>query len=347
MGLALSAFLMVIALTGTALVWKEAWWRLIYPELSGPPPALNAAEQAAGITAIHNRFGDSVRVIKLPSEDLPAWHVRLSEGQAFIAPHTLDVIDSWDTRDRLMSFLFDLHHHLLLGETGKLITGYLGLGGTFMALTGLIIWWPQRKTFSVANLVPRGWSRIKLLRWHRDLGLLFTPLLLVLLLTGSGMIFYKTTMTVLNGLFGAPEASTVSTTITQPQTAPENGRLPLRSDDLARVGAVFPEGRIIRYSPPDPGGDGLHSFRLKQPCEIHPNGRSYVYLTATDGNIARTSDACTASGGQKAQNLLYPLHAGLIGNLFYKWLVFAGGLVLTILCASGVYTYAVRIARRK
>jgi len=129
---------------------------------------------------------------------------------------------------------------------------------------------------------------------------------------------------------------TVSPTITQPQITPENDWPPLGPDDLTRVGAVFPEGRITRYSPPSPGGDGLHSFRIKLSCEVHHNGRSYVYLTATDGNIAQTSDACTASGGQKAQNLLYPLHAGLIDSLFYKWLVFAAGLVLTILSASGV-----------
>ena len=335
-GLALSAFLMVIALTGSALVWKEAWWRFVYSDLSAPPPALDAAEQAAGITAILDRYGDAVQMINLPSEELPAWHIRLPEGQAFIDPRTFHVIDTWASRERLMGFLFDLHHSLLMGETGKLITGYLGLGGTFMAVTGLVIWWPRRKTFSLANLVPRGWSRVKLLRWHRDLGLVFTPLLLVVLLTGSSMIFYKTTMAVLNGLFGAPTVVSVSTLTTPPQFTPENGWPPLGPDELARVGAVFPDGRIIRYSPPPPNGDGLHSFRIRQPCEIHPNGRSYVYLSAIGGKVAQTSDACTASGGQKAQNLLYPLHAGLIGNLFYKWLVFAAGLVLTILSASGV-----------
>lgn len=42
---------------------------------------------------------------------------------------------------------------------------------------------------------------------------------------------------------------------------------------------------------PDAGWAGVHRFRLNLPCELHPNRRSYVYLSGAGGEI-EASDAC-------------------------------------------------------
>ncbi|RMF09564.1 MAG: PepSY domain-containing protein [Alphaproteobacteria bacterium] len=338
-GLALSTLLVVIALSGSLLVWKEAWWRAVYDPIDGPPPALTAQDKADALAIILDRYGTSVRTVKFPTDELPAWVLYLDDGQALLNATTLAPIDQWRRRERLMPFLFDLHAHLLMGETGEQVAGFAGLAGVVMALTGIILWWPARRRFRLAHLWPQGTSRPQMIRWHRDLGLVFAPLLLVLLLTGSGMIFYQTSMAVLNGLFGAPER--ISAPI--PEQLPGKQER-LTRHDLTSVQAAFPDGQIVFYSPPREGNP-THSFRLKRPCEIHPNGRTRVVAAATDGEILLTSDACAVAGGQKAQNLLYPLHAGKVGSLFYKWLVFAGGLTLAALAFSGVWAYARKIAK--
>lgn len=338
-GLALSVLLMVIAISGSALVWKEAWWRAVYEDVSAPPPVLNAVDKATALATIVDRYGPAVRTIKFPSDDLPAWFLYLDGEQAILSPTDLAPVDRWRTRERVMTFLFDLHAHLLTGETGERVAGFAALAGVVMVLTGLVLWWPARRKFRLAHLWPQGTTRRKMIRWHRDLGLVFTPLLLVLLLTGSGMIFYQTSMAILNGLFGAPH-----------NEAPPPARVsaeewrPLSARDLAAVEAVFPEARMTMYSPPRTDRP-VHGFRLKQPCELHPNGRSTVEFAPEGGEVTNTSDACAVAGGQKAQNLLYPLHAGKIDSLLYKWLVFAGGLALGVLALSGVWAYARRLLK--
>ena len=309
-----------------------------------PAPDIGPKQHAEALAAIIGRFGDRARNIKFPSDDLPAWHLYLTDNrQAFVTPDGQRVIDEWAPVERVMGFLFDLHAHLLTGETGERVAGFVSLGGVFMVITGLVLWWPARRKFSLSNMWPRGKTRRKMIRWHRDLGIVFTPLLLVLLLTGSGMIFYQTTMAILNGLFGAPPPQQAL-----PPARAAAGIMPVTADDIARVQSEFPDARLVFYAPPrrgDTSGAGLHVFRLKQPCEIHPNGRTYVHLSPQGRAVVQTTDACAAAGGQKAQNLLYPLHAGKIGSLLYKWLVFVGGLALAALAMSGIWAYARKLTR--
>jgi uncharacterized iron-regulated membrane protein len=179
-----------------------------------------------------------------------------------------------------MALLFDLHAHLMAGETGERVGGVIGLLGVVLAVTGLVLWWPARRRLSLANLVPRDLSRRTLLIWHRDVGAVTSPILLVLLLTGSGLVFYY----------------------------------------------------------PPLGGASVHRFRLKQPCELHPNGRSYISLDFT-GDIVQETDACALPPGERSAHAIYPLHAGKADSDVYKLAVFLGAVALAILSVSGAVSY--------
>lgn len=329
----------MLAVTGGALVYKEAYWRWVYPELRGPAPVLAAEDHAAAIAAARGHFGEVLRSVKLPEPGVSAYHLYLDGGEAFLSAVDHRVIDRWRPSERVMSFLFDLHAHLLAGEAGERVGGVIGLLGTLLALTGLVLWWPARRRFSLANLRPAGLSRRSLLIWHRDVGLLATPVLLLLLLTGSGLVFYSTAQSLLNGLFGdlVPAAP----------AAPEGAGRPARALDarmLSRVQAAFPEARIVFYYLPRGEGAG-HRFRVKQPCEIHPNGRSTVHLDG-EGGLASASDACAQPPGEKIAHAMYPLHAAKLGSAAYKVAALFGALALAILSLSGVVTYGQRALGR-
>ncbi|MFX6803769.1 PepSY-associated TM helix domain-containing protein, partial [Acinetobacter baumannii] len=81
-------------------------------------------------------------------------------------------------------FLFDLHHHLLAGETGEIVAASAGLCGLFFVISGAILWWRTRRTFEF-RLIPRRLSRPAILRHHRDLGIVFAPLLALVMFTGT------------------------------------------------------------------------------------------------------------------------------------------------------------------
>lgn len=331
-GLVLSLLLLVLALTGSALVYKEAYWKLVYPELRGPDIQPGAAADASAIAAAMAAFGDRLRSVKMPEPGVPAYHLYLDGGEAFLSAHDHRVIDSWTPRERLMPLLFDVHAHLMAGERGERVGGIVGLLGVVLAATGLVLWWPARRRLRPRTLLPRDLARRTLLVWHRDLGAVAAPLLLLLLLTGSGLVFYETARTILNGAFGAAAAASVA-----PQGRGDIAPTALDARRMARVEAAFPDARVVFYYPPRAGAT-VHGFRLKRPCELHPNGRSYVYLDLA-GDPVQTIDACALAPGDRAANAIYPLHAGKTESGAYRLIVFLGGIVLALLSFTGVVTY--------
>ncbi len=189
-------------------------------------------------------------------------------------------------------------------------------------------------------------------------------MLLLLLLTGSGIVFYDETGSLLNGLL-SDRAPTEEGPPTLAATRGEAGRhgsetggvqltAVTRTDGGAATSAgaaliatatdAFPGGRVVFYYPP--GENGIHGFRIRQPCETHPNGRSYLYARA-DGTVLRTVSACRQPAGQRALYAVYPLHAGKLDSEAYRLLVFLGGLVLTLISATGAAAYVAKLTGRR
>jgi uncharacterized iron-regulated membrane protein len=328
----------MFGLTGSPLVYKEAYWRLTYPELRIGDVELPAERHAEALATAQRQFGDAVRSFKFPEPGVPAYHLYLESGEAFLAPDDLRVIDQWSSRERPMAVLFDLHAHLMAGETGELIGGVIALFAVFLVVSGLVLWWPTRRHFRVSSLIPREMSRRALLISHRDLGAAATPLLLVLLLSGAGLVFYAAAQKLLNGALGdeVPSLPVLS------GPADLSGVM-ADAAVLEAAQAAFPLARLVFYYPPR-DGTTLHEFRVKQPCELHPNGRSYVYL-AGDGSVLGKVDACAHPPGERAVQAFYPLHSGKTESGIYKFLTFLGGVALALLSATGALSFAKRLLR--
>lgn len=335
-GLALCLLLFVLAVTGSALVYKEAWWRMVYPELRGPAAELRAADHARAIATAQERFGERLRSVKMPEPGVDGYHVYLDGGEAFLAADGIRVIDEWRPRERVTGLLFDLHAHLLAGDAGERVAGVVALLGVLAIVTGVALWWPARRRFAARTLLPHGLSRRMLLHWHRDLGVLVSPLLTVVLITGGGLVFYGTAGRVLDSLFGRPLGAEPP-----PPAFPQPARTAGTVEILERIEVEFPDARLVFYYPPR-GEQALHGFRLKRPCELHPNGRSYAYADAA-GRVARTTDACAARPGERVLHAFYPLHAGKADSPTYKLLTFLVGLALAAISLSGALAYVRRL----
>lgn len=81
-----------------------------------------------------------------------------------------ELVASWSSQwARPELWLFDLHHHLLIGEAGERIVGVAGLCGIAVVMTRAILWWRTRKTFEFW-LWPKRLSRPAIVRQHRDYG---------------------------------------------------------------------------------------------------------------------------------------------------------------------------------
>lgn len=370
-GLVLSLALFLIAITGGALLYKNTYWDLRYTEVSADDVLPSPENQASAITTAYARFGERLQSLKMPETDLAAYHVYLPEHEeALMGIESHQIIDAWQPRERLMGLLFDIHAHLMAGERGEVVAGVIGIIGGLMAITGLILWWPTRKMFSIKRLWPADLSRRSLLAWHRDAGTVLSPLLLLFILSGSAMVFYTSVQKGLNRLFGdavpqivLPEGDPVdvsslllSTTSTGTTASSATGidearfattTLPLPSaDTIARVQAALPDSRLMFYYA-DALPQGFHRFRLKRDCEMHPNGLSFVYTHARSGEIAYLKDACAMPAGERITNMIYPLHAGKTGSSLYRFAGLLTALVLAGLAVSGVMTYVQQLRRQR
>jgi uncharacterized iron-regulated membrane protein len=115
---------------------------------------------------------------------------------------------------------------------------------------------------------------------------------------------------------------------------------------IARAQAALPDGRLMSWSPPR-AGSAVHYFRFRVPGEIHPNGRSTVYVDANDGSVLQRSDARQAPRGTRAMHWLYPLHAVQVGGWGYRALAVLSALALAAIACSGLLGFIKATRRSK
>lgn len=341
-GLALALFLLVLAVTGGALVYKDDFRRVRHAALAEPVAPADAAHHAQVFEAVARFFaGEAVWQIKLPRPDFAAYHVYLRHGgEAFVSQDGQRVIDRWQWYTDPLALLTELHINLAAGRPGRIVAGAIGVATAGMAVSGLILWWPLRRRLSGASFMPRDLRRATLLRLHRDLGAVAAPLIVLFALTGAGVVFYGASRVLLNGIFGDSPADASQPRI---EAMSPVGMATGRVIEIAQ--AALPGARLMSYYPP-PEGSGVHYFRLRQAGEIHPNGRSMAFVDGTEVALHTAIDATVQRPGERAAQWLYPLHAARTGSEAYRLLAVAVALGLAVMAATGPVTW-LQMRRRR
>jgi uncharacterized iron-regulated membrane protein len=251
------------------------------------------------------------------------------------AAQTGEIITRWDSQwARPEIWLFDLHHHLFAGEQGMAVAGFAGVAGIVFVVSGLVLWWRNRRMFE-PRLLPRKFARPQILRHHRDLGVMAAPFLLVSLITGSSLVFRP-----LTALYLGPDAPAV---VTKVLAAPPSEKTKL-GDHIDWAGIIrtarerFPEAEVRSLALPR-GESGLITLRMRRPEEWLPNGRTTLWFAADTGALVAARDSEVLPRAVRAYNALYPLHAAKVGGLAYKLAMSFSGLSLTLLGSLAVWSF--------
>src|SRR3546814_17364019 len=88
-----------------------------------------------------------------------------------------------------MDWLFELHHYLLAGETGKLISGAFGLAIAGLVLIGLYLWWPWRRGWRLSNARAKRPTHASPLAAPTTLGIPMAPALFLAALFAGTIVF--------------------------------------------------------------------------------------------------------------------------------------------------------------
>lgn len=333
-GAFIGLLLAALGLSGTLLLFKDAWLRATVPHAAEAPVSV-----AATIAATERIMADpSSRPtgILFPTDSLGLFRLTLPSDAGAYADQTGAIVVRWISKwDRAELWMFDLHHHLWAGEPGATAGGVLGLIGIGFTITGLLLWWRARRSFQL-RVLPEGTSRSQIVRHHRDMGTLTSPLLIVTLLTGSLL----TLRPVADFLFWPMSPpGTIAESLAPPKT--KGGVLAATFDwraTLQTVHHMYPRAELRGISVPTSEG-GLIRIRARQPHEWLPNGRTILWFDPADGRLVEVVDARSLPLATRAFNIVYPIHASTVGGIIYKASMTVAGLALTLLGTLAVYGF--------
>lgn len=324
--------LLVLGLSGTVLIHRDALVML--------PHAGDAqVQQTQAIVAATERLMADPAArpssIAFASDSFGLNRLSFGREAGAYSDQLGNIITRWDSPwQRPELFLFDLHHHLLAGEAGEIVAASAGLCGLFFVFSGAILWWRTRRTFEF-RLVPKRLSRPAILRHHRDLGIVFAPLLALVMFTGTTMVFRPVTALVL----GPSAPATIEASFKPPEA--KLGALADKPDWAAMIRTAhtrFPDAEIRILSLPRESGKPI-TLRMKQPEEWLPNGRTTLWFAPDTGKLIEARDALKLPRAAQAFNTFYPLHAAKVGGLAYRLVMTLVGLALSLLGSLAVWSF--------
>ena len=320
--------LAIIGLSGTILLWEDSW--ILLDGANAPavtdPATLGQAIQVAADTA------PGLSRVTFAGDELGLHQASYANGGGAYISQNGTVIARWSGLwERPELWLFDLHHYLLLGPTGKTMTGILGVLLLAFTITGTILWWRTRKTFRF-RFWPARYTASAIVRHHRDLGLVASPLLIVAAATGALMVFPAATSILLSPFAQAAEKPVLPSDL-EPLGASTDWQVVMRNAQ-----AVYPGAAPRRVTLPSKPG-GPIAIRFRQDFEWTPNGRSYVWIAPATAAVVATDDPAEGGATSAITEKFYPVHAAKVGGIVWRLAMTFAGLALVILSSLASWSF--------
>jgi len=339
-GIVCSLAAVLLGASGTLLVFKERYVRATLLEARA---AADLSPEALGRVAeiVQVRFGaDQIRALTFASASLGVHRAFLADGGGAYLASDGRVVARWSKNARLEDWIFDLHRHLLAGETGKRIVGVVGLALLALVITGVAAFWPARRALRRGvGVRVRTATRGELVRAHRNLGVIVAIPIALQALTGAGLAWPDAAR---RWISDSKDTSPPSAAPIRAPAAPRSGGIDWRRA-IARAAARAP-GAELRGAT-WPSAERAAAIRLRQPGEWHPNGRTLATLDPSSGEIVSFTDATRLGGGDRLLNALYPVHAARVGRPLLELAALGAGAGLIALGLSGALAFARRTGR--
>jgi uncharacterized iron-regulated membrane protein len=240
----------------------------------------------------------------------------------------------------LMSWLYELHMHLLAGEIGSQIVGWSGFAMLVLLVSGIVTWWPRgswRKAFAFR----RDAVALRRLRdLHKLSGVWSMALLFILVGTGALLALPAVKTQVLSAAITTPDK------MPDPQSSAANGRQIPISQALAAAHRAAPDARLAFIDVP---GVGSEAFRVRVQMPDDPHRRfpsSFVFVDQYSGAVLAVHDVRQGNAATTTAKWIRVLHDGSVAGLATRILAVLLGLVPLGLFVTGVLHWRRRLAAR-
>lgn len=326
-GLTIALPLIVVALSGAVLVFEDALDRALNPGLSYVTPGDRTMPLDEVVSRVKAAYPDALlSSLSFPERPDLALQIGAStrqEGSFTIAVNQYmgQILGARSAADReagLARRLHVLHTRLFAGQIGEWIVGLITALTLFMAIAGLVLWWP-RKILTVKTGASGRRINFDL---HNVFGFYASAVFLFIALTGIMISF---------GAWTDPLFLRLNDTAVPPLARESTlvaGARPLGADALASAARAALPGAFLKGIAIPAGGKGVVVALMKFPEDRTPGGRSRVVLDQYSGQALTVLNTRTAPTGTRLINLKRPAHTGDIFGAATRALYFITCLML-------------------
>ena len=231
--------------------------------------------------------------------------------------------------DYLMSWLYELHMHLLAGETGSQIVGWSGFVLLVLLISGLASWWPRGSWRKALTFKRNAVSQRRLRDLHKHFGLWSAGLLFLLGLTGALLALPDIKTQLLSATIAQPDA------VPKPQSTSSTGAQISIQQALKAASRALPDARLAFIDVPD-GGMAPIRFRVQVPGDPHRRfPGSFIFVDQYSGKVLAIHDVRRGNAATATATWIRPIHDGSIAGLTTRILAVLIGLAPTALLITG------------
>lgn len=355
LGLSLGGLFALLGATGSALVFYIEIDKALHPEVaqatSDPAPAWTSPVWGRALATARARWHDphgswSFEVTDqagaLPARYYPSEHHshHAEREMVWFSADGSQVLRAEPWGGYLMSWLYELHMHLLAGELGSQIVGWAGCAMLVLLLTGVVVWWPRGSWRKALAFKPKAVATRRLRDLHKLAGVWSMALLFVLVGTGSLLALPAIKTWVLSVAISTPDK------VPDPQSSASSGKQIPISRAIEVAHRSVPGARLAFIDVP---GAGSEPFRMRVQMPGDPHRRfpsSFVFVDQYSGAVLAIHDVRRGNAGTITAKWIRVLHDGSVGGLSTRILAVILGLVPLGLFVTGFLHWRRRLAAR-
>lgn len=349
-GLTAGAIFCVLSLSGSVLVLRpllEAALRPAWAAKSTARPAHPISEATRQIAA---QWPGSSLYELLPAQSLAG--EKLEFGIQTPAGEKLRVFADAKSGEVLgtfqvswMTWMVDLHHHLLIESFGKKLVGFIGLFLFLISLTGVVMWAVRAAPWQRLLGSRRAGRRVcTAYDWHRTMGVIGNFALLFISLTGAITAFPQTTAR----LLGVPGEPAKAASKEKPKKEKDKTKVPsagIALEDYMSAASHALPGGVIKEVRMQAGRNP--TIRVWKPGDLSEKGDTRVTMRASAPEVAKIDVPGDLAFGKWTAQAAKPLHYAEWGGPVLRiiWAFF--GLMPPVLFITGIMMWRAPIEARK
>ncbi|RFM35100.1 PepSY-associated TM helix domain-containing protein [Chitinophaga silvisoli] len=341
LGLASGLVVIVVALSGSLLVFEDELEHLFEPSLfsvQAPAGAERMSLDALAATIRDTYPKNKLNNIEIQPAANSTVTFYLKKGKAkgdllmvVMDPYTGKIIYSGEQQKRFFVVVKNLHRYLCMGETGKMITGISCSIFTLLIISGLILWWPKKNARKQRMKVKWNAS-FKRLNWdlHAVFGFYIHVVIFITAITGL-IWSYKWVNNLLFYAFDGKPQSKVEAPVSKAE----------KINDVAWLDKIFAATNqrltyngIVNIRFPEKKDQAI-TVGKENTDRITTHIVDVLYFQPGSGTFVGDKLFANDTRGTQARRLVYPIHTGGLFGWPTKILAFICALVAASLPVTG------------